>query len=108
MPDIKTIETGFGFIKNKDYDGYLLENISGVHQVVTKYKKYKYYITLTYKPIHPIISEEKFYNNHIFDDKTLLSSYGNPYICKLWKVKKEKLENGDIKIYLEGESTRIK
>lgn len=117
MPDLQTFETGFGLFKGKTYGGYKLHDIEGDHEAVIKYKQYKYYLCLIYiadKSEKSILTPEQLYEGHVFEDKTLTTHYGNPYLCHLYKVNmKSDVEYIDgydqevIRIYLEGDSHRI-
>ena len=92
MPDLESFKHGFNLIKNKNYAGYFLKDIQGVHEAVIKYKEYRYHLTLIYTiGVNPQMSEEEFFNNHIFEDKIIVTHYGNPYMCKLWKTKNKQL-----------------
>lgn len=106
MPDLNDFEEGFGLIKNKNYEGYFLDSIIGTHQTIVRNRKYKYYIKLTYSFHNPGMSVDLFYNHHVFQNRVINSHYGNPYLCKLWKV--NFLINGNnLEVNLEGESERI-
>lgn len=112
MPDLKSFEVGFGLIRGKEYAGYLLKDIEGVHQAIIKYKEYHYHLTLTYKLLNTQMSEKDFYDNHIFEDREILTHYGNPYMCKLWKINYEEIvdhQTGDkeLIVRLEGEANKM-
>ena len=112
MPDLESFEKGFNLIKGNNYAGYILMDIKGIHEPIIKYKEYKYHITLIYGFENPQMSEEEFFNNHVFEDRQINTHYGNPYMCKLFKVNKEETVNNktgfkELKIVLEGESHRM-
>lgn len=106
MPDPHKFTTDFGFIKGNTYAGYLLENIISCHEIVIKYKEYRYYIELFYKIVSPSITPQEFFDQHVFEDRIITTEYGNPYKCHLQKYNYE-VENDTIKIILEGYSERI-
>jgi len=49
MPDVPEFLKGFNLIKGNNFDGYTLENVEASHEVVRKYREYKYPISLTLK-----------------------------------------------------------
>lgn len=105
MPDSLTFFHGFGLYEDKIYAGYKLIDIEATHTAVVTYHEYNYHIVLTYEAINPEMTPEEFFEKHIFEDKTILTRYGNPYHCHLERYSL-KLEDDKIIIILSGHSLR--
>jgi len=82
MPNAANFLKGFGFIKGRQFDGYILDHASTTHESITRYQEYAYHVTLrftnagngTYADLLRVVKE------HISQGHII---YGirNPYQC---------------------------
>lgn len=107
MPEVEQFLSGFGIEKGSYHAGYHLEDVTASHVPIVRYKKYTYHIILKYLINEKEMSISNFFNQHVFEDRTIYTSYGNPYRCHLQKFSYH-IEGNYLLIELMGEAIRIR
>ncbi len=110
MPDAQHFLKGFGFVKGLVIDGFKLTNAQSTHNVIQRFQKYKYDITLEfvntehqplqhlYQKIDTMISKEK-----------IIYGVRNPYRCTIDSFNHALAHHdGTVVVHLTGHSVRIK
>jgi len=112
MPKPKKFLEGFQLVPGHYFDGYKVVSADSTHEVIVRYRKYKYEITVVFQQDQPDGNYEDLYDDllsEIDQEKTIYTSYGNPYRC--WidpPAEGSVVQEGDRYIFhLVGHSERI-
>jgi hypothetical protein len=88
MPEVSNYIKGYNLYKGLTIAGYKLDKIEIQHVEEEKYESYSYPTELLFIPTSTNSSEQKLvdeFTKYVKKDRTIFTSYGNPYICDFEK-----------------------
>ena len=109
MPTSEKFLTEFGFIKDKEFSGYILDSIVAEHIVIERYQEYEYQIDLmfandnnqgNYKDLTKILRETTSKQHDIKGIRNFYRCEIDPY----YEIYRE--YNGDVMVFMTGHAYR--
>ena len=107
MPELNEFLRGFNLIQGSEFGGYRLDRIEAQHRAVTRYREYRYPITLNFAKINRRSNVNSLIEalNVEITKEHIIYGVRNPYRCII--VFQDHVENGNnVIVHLLGSSYR--
>lgn len=88
MPKSEAYLAGYGLAPGITLAGFTLSSIHSGHEMVTRYREYRYPTTMTWMsqvPTDPTLLVNTL-NQYLATPRRIYSEYGNPYSCTFGQV----------------------
>jgi len=89
MPDPQEYLKGYGLHNGLQLAGYSLTAVDLKHETIKRYREYRYPIVMFWKKIDASATPERLVselNQQVITDRTIYTSYGNPYSCHFGRL----------------------
>lgn len=110
MPKVGKYLSGFGLQEGSYLDGYFLAKISAEHVSVRRYREYQYPVTMTWQVYDQTANYSNLFRDlsiYLSGDRTIYTSYGNPYQCNFGQLSLNKITPSEVVITARGTCQRI-
>lgn len=116
MPKVPKYVKGFDIYVGDTFANYKIVDLSIEHKEIVRFKSYRYPTTIDFKyqgkgkpDPQKLLQSLK---EHLSGEKTIYTSYGNPYACHFFSLKDLKItssseDDREIEIKAEGHCERI-
>jgi len=110
MPKVDKYLEGFGLQLGSYLDGYILSDISIDHVVIKRYREYQYPTVMVWRVYDQTADYHKLIQdlvNYLKNDRTIFTSYGNPYRCNFGELRISSVSSVEVVITTTGVCRRI-
>lgn len=110
MPNANKFRLGFGLRKGHLRAGYKLVDVNVGHELVQRYREYRYPISMTWRATNLRSNESALLDDlhhELSGSRVIKSAYGNPYKCNITGIKPTRNIDGTVTVEATGRCYRI-